>query len=271
MSSRARWESAACALRGHATYAPDEEALATRLSIDTPRGEAWLCLRCGTYVPGPASGSGPAQHAPIVLNGTALRDAFILRTLAVERGLRALLLFAVAWGVWQFDGARDSIRRTIDTYLPLLVPLENQLRVNLADAAAMHWIQSALNAPATTVFAVAGFVGVYGLLQTLESVGLWSMRRWGEYVAVVATSLFIPFEVYEIVDKVTVLRVLALVVNVFLVAYLVFTKRLFGARGGRRAYDAARAHTSLIEVEAAAASGPDRSATGQPPQIGRDR
>lgn len=255
MSSRARWESAACALRGHATYAPDEEALADRLSVDTPRGEAWLCLRCGTYVPGPASGSGPAEDAPIVLNGAVLRDAFILRTLAVERGLRALLLFAVAWGIWQFDGARDSIRRTIDTYLPLFVPLENQLRINLADAAAMHWIQSALNAPATTVFAVAGFVGVYGLLQTLESVGLWSMRRWGEYVAVVATSLFIPFEVYEIVDKVTVLRVLALVVNVFLVAYLVFTKRLFGARGGRRAHEAARAHASLIEVEGAAASG----------------
>ena len=43
--------------------------------------------------------------------------------------------------------------------------------------------------------------------------------------------------------------------NVALVAYLVLSKRLFGARGGRSAYERERASESLLEVEASAAHG----------------
>jgi Predicted membrane protein (DUF2127) len=83
-------------------------------------------------------------------------------------------------------------------------------------------------------------------------VGLWMLKRWGEYVAVVGTSLFIPVEVHELLDRVTVVRVLALLVNLFAVGYLLYTKRLFGLRGGHRAFQAERNSASLIEVEQAA-------------------
>lgn len=79
------------------------------------------------------------------------------------------------------------------------------------------------------------------------------MKRWGEYVAVVGTSIFIPVEVYEIVERVTWLRMAALLLNVFAVVYLVWTKRLLGARGGHDAFVARRHGTSLLEVERAAA------------------
>lgn len=116
----------------------------------------------------------------------------------------------------------------------------------------MHWIQEALEASSTMVLAVAAFVALYAILQLVESVGLWLLKRWGEYVAVIGTSLFLPLEIYEIAEKVTVLRVFALVVNLFLVVYLVTTKRLFGVRGGRRAHERERENTSLLEVEQAA-------------------
>ena len=105
---------------------------------------------------------------------------------------------------------------------------------------------------ASTILGVAAAVATYGTLQLVESTGLWLMKRWGEYVAVVGTSLFLPLEVYEIVDKVTVLRIGALVINLFLVFYLIWTKRLFGARGGAKAHDAALHSVSLLEVEQAA-------------------
>ena len=85
--------------------------------------------------------------------------------------------------------------------------------------------------------------------------GLWSLRRWGEYLAVVATSIFLPLEVYELTEKITWVRVLAFAVNIALVVYLVVSKRLFGARGGRAAYERERASESLLEVEASAAHG----------------
>ncbi len=78
------------------------------------------------------------------------------------------------------------------------------------------------------------------------------MKRWGEYVAVVGTAVFIPLEVYELVERVTWLRVVAFAFNVFAVIYILWTKRLFGFRGGRAAFEAERHSQSLLEVEQAA-------------------
>jgi hypothetical protein len=42
----------------------------------------------------------------------------------------------------------------------------------------------------------------------------------------------VPYEVYELTKSVTALKVLTLVLNVAIAAYLLFAKRLFGLRGG---------------------------------------
>src|SRR5439155_1154201 len=83
----------------------DEEVLADRLSLDSPHGEAWRCLRCGSYALGEPAGRGAAEEAPIVLRGKALKDAAILRFLAAERFLRGLFLVALAYGIVRFDGS----------------------------------------------------------------------------------------------------------------------------------------------------------------------
>lgn len=59
----------------------------------------------------------------------------------------------------------------------------------------------------------------------IEGVGLWLAKRWGEYFAVVATSLFLPVEIYELTEKVTALRVGVFVVNIAAVVWLVVSKR----------------------------------------------
>jgi hypothetical protein len=56
---------------------------------------------------------------------------------------------------------------------------------------------------------------------------------------------------------VTYVKVAAFVINIALVFYLVWRKRLFGARGGREAFERERHEDSLLEVEASAAA-PDR-------------
>ena len=55
----------------------------------------------------------------------------------------------------------------------------------------------------------------------------------------------------DVLAKVTWLRVAALVVNLFAIAYLLWTKRLFGFRGGHAAFEAERHNDSLLEVERA--------------------
>ena len=114
-------------------------------------------------------------------------------------------------------------------------------------------IERVLHAKPSTLNLIAFGILVYGLLQLAEGIGLWSLKRWGEYVAVVGTTLFIPLEIYEIVEKATWLKAAILVINIAAVLYLLFAKRLFGLRGGHRAYEQSLHEESLLEVELSAA------------------
>ncbi|HEX9529172.1 MAG TPA: DUF2127 domain-containing protein, partial [Streptosporangiaceae bacterium] len=113
-------------------------------------------------------------------------------------------------------------------------------------------IQHSFTLTSRTLTYLAIGLAVYALIELIESVGLWLGQRWGEYFAMVATSIFVPYEVYDLTVKITWLRVAAFVVNLLLVIYLVWTKRLFGVRGGKRAYEARLRTESVIEVEQAA-------------------
>jgi uncharacterized membrane protein (DUF2068 family) len=249
------WNVRSCGWHGHVTWAPTEEGLAGRLQVDTVDGTAWRCLRCGAFVPGEPHGHGPAADAPIVLRGRALRDAFILRLLAVERGIRGVLLVALAYGVYRFEGAQDSLQRVFDDYLPRLRPVAEHAGVDLQSTGPVRLIEKALTADPHTLTLVSLGVLAYGALELLEAVGLWLMKRWGEYVAVVGTAIFIPLEIYELLERVTWLRVVAFALNLFAVVYIVWTKRLFGFRGGHAAFEAERHSESLLEIEQAVTPG----------------
>jgi len=250
-----------CARKGHITYEPDEPALRERLRVDTPVGDAWRCLRCGTYVHEAPHGHGPADQAPLVMRGRELRDAFIMRFFALERVIRGLVIVAGAYGVWRFSAHRGSIQKVFEKDIPLLKPLANQVGWDLDNSHIVETIRHVFTLKSSTLVWFAAGLLAYALVELIEAVGLWMLKRWGEYFAVLATSFGLPFEIYELTDKITVLRAGALVINVGLVVYLLVSKRLFGIRGGKEAYEAHRRGESLIEVEQAAVS-PHADAAG---------
>ena len=246
------WNLRHCSRKGHVTYAPDEPQYRSKLEATTPLGEAWRCLRCGTYVLGAPHGSGPAAQAPVLMRGKQLRSAFILRLLAIERWVRGLIVLLLGIAVLRFERDQVSVKDLIEHDLSALKPFFDQIKFNVSDSGLVRALEKALNASSTTLTVVAAALIGYGVLQLVEGLGLWLLKRWGEYFAVVATSVFLPLEVYELTEKVTIVRVLAFVINVAAVVYLLVAKRLFGIRGGRKAHEAAQREASLLEVEESA-------------------
>jgi len=84
---------------------------------------------------------------------------------------------------------------------------------------------------------VGGLLGLYALIEAAEAVGLWMHKLWAEYLTVVATSLFLPYEVYELWKHLTAFKLIAFGLNAAIVIYLLFAKRLFGLRGGSAAIE----------------------------------
>ena len=61
----------------------------------------------------------------------------------------------------------------------------------------------------------------YASLLTIEGVGLCLRKRWAEYFTIGMTMSFVPLELYELCRRVTWVRILLLIVNLAIVAYLV--------------------------------------------------
>jgi hypothetical protein len=75
-------------------------------------------------------------------------------------------------------------------------------------------------------FAVGSFV--YAVLLSVEGVGLCLRKRWAEFLTVGITASLLPFEFYELYQRVTVSGVVVTLVNIAIVVYLIV--RLFAGR-----------------------------------------
>jgi uncharacterized membrane protein (DUF2068 family) len=60
----------------------------------------------------------------------------------------------------------------------------------------------------------------YALVRFVEAYGLWRSRPWALWLAAVSGAIYIPFELYEIVDRASWLSAGVLAVNVFVVGVM---------------------------------------------------
>ena len=134
--------------------------------------------------------------------------------------------------MFKVSGSRERLQHALDQDLPLLKPLANQIGWDPENSKLVRNIAHAFALSSSTLQWIAvGLVG-YALIELIEAVGLWLMKRWGEYFAVIATSVFLPLEIYELTEKITAMRLIALLVNIVAVIWLLWSKRLFGLNGG---------------------------------------
>jgi uncharacterized membrane protein (DUF2068 family) len=188
-----------------------------------------------------------------------------MRFFAFERAVRGLIVAFAAWGVWRFSQSRESIQQIFEREIPILKPVAKQIGLDLDSSKIVTSIRHVFELKSTTLVWVAVALLVYAAIEIVEAVGLWRLKRWGEYFAVVATCFGLPVEIYELTEKISPLRIGALVINVALIVYIVVGKRLFGVRGGKAAHEAHMRSESLLEVEQAThqpdLSSPSRAAT----------
>jgi uncharacterized membrane protein (DUF2068 family) len=259
------WSLFGCGRNGHVTFAPVEPELRVRLHAELADGEAWCCLRCGAFVPGPPDLSGPAASAPVVARGKEVRSKLILRLFAVERFLRGILFGVAAYGLWRYRYSRSSIEQGFDRELPIVRDLLRQLGFNIDHSKLVGLLQHALTLSNGSLTLLAAGAAGYAVIEIVEATGLWLSRRWGEYFAMIATSLGLPLEIYDLTRKVSATALVLFAINLVLVLYLVITKRLFGIRGGKKAYDARLRSESVLEAARRAADAAKAPADGAKP------
>jgi uncharacterized membrane protein (DUF2068 family) len=147
-------------------------------------------------------------------------DAFI-KVIIVERIVKAMVLVALAIGL--LAAGRNGLLTTWSDYA------QDQLNLNAGQSVIIQLLLRLLlflgSFNHITLLAIGAVV--YALLEGTEGVGLAMRRRWAEYLTVIATGILIPFELYEVVHRATLFKVGALLLNLAVVGYLAYRKRLF--------------------------------------------
>jgi uncharacterized membrane protein (DUF2068 family) len=96
----------------------------------------------------------------------------------------------------------DTSKNYIDEFLIRLLELS-------------HWKVKLISAAA---------VG-YSLVFFLEGFGLYFDQKWAELFTIIVTSSFLPFEVYEMIVKSNWTKIVIIVINLFIIIYLLYRLR----------------------------------------------
>ena len=220
-------------------------------------GVRWYrCLRCDSWLPLPAPEAAEAtrDHLPpldqieLPLRGKPLRDKIVLRAIAVDRAIHFIVLGLLAVAVFLFASHQQDLHHRFYRVLNDLQVAFGGNPSHPRKSGLLHELDQLFTLQSTKLRLAGAGIAAYALLEGAEAIGLWYQKRWAEYLTFIATTALLPLELYELSHKITPFKVIALIVNIAIVAYLLFAKRLFGLRGGGAAEEELRQRDVGVEA-----------------------
>ncbi len=131
--------------------------------------------------------------------------------IAVYKFVQALLIAAIGFG---------ALRLLHQDVGDVLAQVTSALRFNPESRFVNFVLEKAeiLDDPLLRRIGVVAFS--YAGLSLAEGIGLYLEKAWGEYLTLFITASFLPWEIFEVFRKLTWVRVGLLVVNGFVLLYL---------------------------------------------------
>lgn len=140
----------------------------------------------------------------------------VLRTIALYKLVKVLLLLAVAYGELRLRDA-SLVAKLLSWASARPYGLEHRMVSRLVD-----WF-SGLSSSRVTTYRILTLS--YAAVFAVEGVGLWMQKRWAEWLTTIITASLIPWEVWEMFYRPTIGKLLILLGNAAIVAYLVWHVR----------------------------------------------
>jgi uncharacterized membrane protein (DUF2068 family) len=136
--------------------------------------------------------------------------------IALFKLVKAALLIAV--GVGALNLLHKDVAGAVEQWVELLRLDPNNHYIDIA-------LEKASNLTPDKIKQLGLGSMIYAGLFLTEGIGLGLEKRWAEWLTVIITSSLIPIEIYEIYRHPTAIKIAVLLINIAIVAYLLYRIR----------------------------------------------
>jgi uncharacterized membrane protein (DUF2068 family) len=139
-------------------------------------------------------------------------------------GIRAVAVFEAAKGTVVIAaglGLLSLLHRDAQHAAETIV---RHLHLNPARHYPRVFIEAAARTTSSRLWLLAAGAFAYSAVRFIEAYGLWRLRPWAEWFAILSGGLYLPVEIYELVRHPTPLRAAILLGNAAIVGYLIHVR-----------------------------------------------
>jgi uncharacterized membrane protein (DUF2068 family) len=143
----------------------------------------------------------------------------MLRTIALYKFLKVLLLLAAAYGELRLHDAALSAK--LVTWA--------EARPSGLEHEVVRWVLAWFSGLSESRIHELRFVTLtYAAVFAVEGVGLWMRKRWAEWLTCIITASLIPLEMWEFLHRPNLGKAAVVIANLCIVVYLVWHVRSKG-------------------------------------------
>ena len=135
--------------------------------------------------------------------------------IAIFEALKGLIVLVAGYGLLHF------VHRDLQSAAEELV---RHSHLNPARHYPRIFIEAASRASPGRIRFLALLAFLYASVRFIEAYGLWYLKAWAEWFAIVSGSIYVPVEIFELIKKPTVTRAAVLLINIAIVVYLIYVR-----------------------------------------------
>jgi uncharacterized membrane protein (DUF2068 family) len=142
----------------------------------------------------------------------------------VARGVRAVAIIEASKGALVLIAGFGLLSLVHHDMQAIAERLVRQSHMNPAHHYPRVFIEAASHINDSRLRALAALAFLYSLMRFIEAYGLWHIRAWAQWFGIISGSIYFPLEVYELLKHPTWVKGAVLLVNIVVVAYLLYAR-----------------------------------------------
>ncbi len=155
----------------------------------------------------------PPKFTPAEPSGARHKAPLGLRTVAIFEAAKGMLVLIAGLGLLSL------VHRDAQLVAEDIVRL---LHLNAARHYPRIFINVAANLNDARLWFLSFAALMYSTVRFVETYGLWHERPWAEWFAVISAGLFLPMEIYHLIERHNFISIAVPLVNIGIVIYLAY-------------------------------------------------